>query len=385
MRPPTPGHNFYPHREAASPRCRAVPDDSRLKILFISRAWPPVIGGIERQNHAVASELARLAHVDVVANRHGKRALPVFLPYALIRALLTLQRYDAVLLGDAVLAPLGYFIKRVSRKPVACIVHGLDLTYDNRIYRNYWIRRFLPHLDRLIAVGKETIRRGIELGLPAASFVFIPNGAALPAAPHPGNREDLERLLGRRLNGAILLTLGRLVRRKGVTWFIEEVVPRLAPDITYIIAGDGRERSNIAAAIARNGLEERVICTGPVSDREKELLYGTADLFIQPNIRVPGDMEGFGLVVLEAAAHGIVVIATALEGLKDAIRDGENGYLVEPDNAQMFAERITALLADPEARRAFGQRARRHLRDHQTWPHIARQYLEELDTLLSHS
>lgn len=353
-----------------------------MNILFISRAWPPVIGGIERQNHAVAVELGRLAHVDIVANRYGRRALPLFLPYALVRALLTLHRYDIVLLGDGVLGLVGYCIKRVSRKPVACIVHGLDLTFDNRFYQKYWIRRFLPQLDRLIAVGNETLHMGVELGIPETRLVFIPNGVSVPQVSPACRREDLERFLGRRLKGATLLTLGRLVRRKGVVWFIDEVVTRLGEDITYIIAGDGRERMNIFDAIARNGLGERVICTGPVSERDKELLFCTTDLFIQPNIRVPGDIEGFGMVVLEAAARGMVVIASALEGLKDAIRDGENGYLVETQNAPMFAARIMQLLDDPAARELFGAQARRYLLENQSWPRIAQQYLDALCVLV---
>lgn len=378
-------HEFWcrhrPHIRGS--RCRNILQGVRVNILFISRAWPPVIGGIEQQNHAIANELARLAHVDIVANRHGKRALPLFLPYALLRALLTLHRYDVILLGDGVLGLIGYLIKRITRKPVVCIVHGLDLSYDNRIYRNFWIQRFLPRLDKLIAVGNETVRRGIELGIPAANIEFVPNGVTLPEERPACSREDLERFLGRRLNGGTLLTLGRLVRRKGIAWFIEEVVPRLDADTTYIIAGDGRDRASIREAIARNGLQARVICTGPVSNREKELLFCTADLFIQPNIRVPGDMEGFGLVVLEAAAHGMVVIASALEGLNDAIRDGKNGYLVEAHNAQMFTDRITGLLANPAARREFGEQARAYLMAHQTWPRIARQYLDVLSALVS--
>jgi phosphatidylinositol alpha-1,6-mannosyltransferase len=356
-----------------------------MKILFISRAWPPVIGGIERQNHAIATELARLTPVKIVANRHGKRTLPVFIPYALMRALLSLHRYDVVLLGDGVLALVGYIIKRISGKPVACIVHGLDLTFENRIYRKYWVRRFLPRLDKLIAVGNETIHQGIELGIPAAKLECVPNGVSIPAERPDYSKQDLERYLGRKLGDGVLLTLGRLVRRKGVAWFIDEVMPRLDGNITYIIAGTGRDRAHILDTIDRNGLQNRVICIGPVNDRDRELLFCTADIFVQPNIRVPGDMEGFGLVVLEAAAYGMVVIASALEGLKDAIRDGRNGYLVEARNAEMFIKRIMETLADSDARRLFGEQARNYLREHQSWPHIARQYLDVLSTLCAPS
>lgn len=354
-----------------------------MNILFISRAWPPVIGGIERQNQAVATELGKITRLDVIANKHGKRALPLFLPYALLRALLSLRKYDVVLLGDGVLGILGYVLKLVSDKPVVCILHGLDLTYASRIYQRLWIQVFLPRLDRLIAVGNETIHKGIALCIPPDRFVFIPNGVTVPEKVPDYSREELARFLGRDIRGPVLLTLGRLVKRKGVTWFVNEVIPRLDENVTYIIAGDGNDRASILNAIADNKLQDRVILTGQVSEHDRELLFCTADLFIQPNIRVDGDVEGFGLVVLEAASYGLVVLASALEGLNDAIQQGENGYLLEPGNAESFRRKIASLLAEPAGRATFGQKAHNYVIQHQAWPLIASRYrllLEELVT-----
>ena len=353
-----------------------------MNILFISRAWPPVIGGIERQNHALATKLGRITPLDIIANKFGKRALPLFLPYALLRALLALRRYDAVVLGDGVLGVLGFILKLVSDKPVVCVVHGLDLTYTSRFYQRLWVQVCLPRLDRLVAVGNETIRKGIELGIPPDRFVFIPNGATVPDSVPEYSRVDLERFLGREIRGPVLLTLGRLVKRKGVAWFVNEVVPRLDGNITCIIAGDGNDRTNILDAIAANRLQDRVIFTGQVSEHDRELLFCTADLFIQPNIRVDGDVEGFGLVVLEAASYGLVVLASALEGLNDAIQTDRNGYLLETGNAESYCRKIESLLAEPAVRAAFGQQARNYVIEHQAWPLIARRYRDLLEELI---
>lgn len=353
-----------------------------MNILFISRCWPPVIGGIERQNHAVATELGQITHLDIISNKYGKRGLPLFLPYALIRALLSLRKYDVVLLGDGVLGILGYVLKLVADKPVACIVHGLDLTYTSRIYQRLWIQVFLPRLDRLIAVGNETIQKGIALGIPSDRFVFIPNGVTVPMTVPDYSREDLERFLGREIRGPVLLTLGRLVKRKGVAWFVNMVIPRLDENIIYIIAGDGNDRTSILAAIDKNKLQDRVIFTGQVSEHDRELLFCTADLFIQPNIQVDGDMEGFGLVVLEAASYSLVVLASALEGLNDAIQQGKNGYLLETGNAESFRQKIELMLAEPEARATFGQKARNYVIQHQAWPLIANRYRHLLEELV---
>ena len=352
-----------------------------MKILFISRAYPPTIGGIEKQNYEVARELAGLCQLDIIANRKGKRALPLFLPFALVKAIVTLGKYDIVLLGDGVLAILGYFLKLVSGKPVVCIVHGLDLTCRNRIYQSLWIKVFIRRLDRLIAVGNETIHQGISLGIPESRFVFIPNGVSIPD-PVPGyTRQDLEAFIGRKLNGNILLTLGRLVKRKGVVWFIEAAVNRLGGDVLYLVAGDGREKSRIIDAIRNQGLQDRVFYLGAVSERQKELLFCTADIFVQPNIRVPGDMEGFGLAVLEAAAYGKVVVAADLEGLKDAIQHGRNGFLVTEGDVNGYTERIESVLGNPEDRVQFGLRAREYVKTNYAWPLIAQQYLKVLSGL----
>lgn len=352
-----------------------------MNILFISRAYPPVIGGIEKQNYEIGKALASITRTDIIANTWGKWLLPVFLPYALTRALVSIRNYDAVLLGDGVLGILGYLLKVFSRIPVACIVHGLDLTYPNWLYQKLWIHVFLPRLDRLIAVGNATIHQGTLRGLPESKFIFIPNGVADTSVRHPCTRHDLENFLRRKIDGHVILTLGRLVRRKGVAWFIGNVVNRLDSDITYIIAGEGREQPAILAAIRANSLQDRVLYVGGVSDREKELLFCTADIFVQPNIKVAGDMEGFGLVVLEAAMHGLVVIASDIEGLKDAIHDGQNGYLVAAGDAGAYRRKIQEVLKNPEGKEAFGRHARDYVRKNHAWPLIAGKYLDVMSRM----
>jgi phosphatidylinositol alpha-1,6-mannosyltransferase len=353
-----------------------------MNILFISRTYPPVIGGIEKRNFEVGTALAAITRTDIIANTRGKWLLPLFLPYALIRALLRIRRYDAVLLGDGVLGILGYLLKLATATPVACIVHGLDLTYNRAVYQKLWVNIFLKRLDKLVAVGNETIRQGVLRGIPESKFAFIPNGVAITDINPDYSRRDLEAFLGKSLHGPVLLTLGRLVKRKGVAWFIENVASQLDPAITYIVAGEGREESCILAAIEDNKLQDRVIYAGSVSDREKQLLYCTADVFIQPNIKVPGDIEGFGLVVLEAASHGLVVIASRLEGLQDAIIEGRNGLLVEPGDAGAYKSAIETILASPEEKAALGQAARDYVTNTFSWHLIARRYLDILTSLV---
>src|SRR5436190_911718 len=127
-----------------------------MRLLFISRAHPPVVGGLERQNQAVAEALQRGADAVVISNRKGKAALPWFLPYAACRGVLIGRDCDVVLVGDGLLAPLGWLLGRCLGLPVVAIVHGLDLTYRNRLYQALAVRFALTRLAAVIAVSRAT-------------------------------------------------------------------------------------------------------------------------------------------------------------------------------------------------------------------------------------
>ena len=147
----------------------------KLKILFISRAYPPTVGGIENQNYELGEWLGKIADVKIIANKRGKNFLPFFLPYAIIKSLFIAKNYDAILLGDGVLSVVGYKLKFFCKKPVICVVHGLDLTFKNFLYQKLWVEKFIPSFDKIIAVGNETIRIAKEKGISEEKLVFIPN------------------------------------------------------------------------------------------------------------------------------------------------------------------------------------------------------------------
>jgi len=164
---------------------------------------------------------------------------------------------------------------------------------------------------------------------------------------------------------------------------VRNVMPKLDKNILYVVAGDGADRENIAQAIAENNLVDRVRTLGYVTDPVRDMLFHTCDLFIQPNIKIPGDMEGFGISVIEAAYCGIPVIAANLEGLKDAIKDGRDGFLIEPENIDGYVAKINELLSNDSGRKAFGQKARQYIIDNYSWDKIAKIYLEEINKTIS--
>lgn len=350
-----------------------------MKILFISRAYPPIPGGIENHNYALSQWLAKHTETKILANRFGKKLLPLFLPFAIIYALIFMLRRDTLLLGDGVLGIVGWFVKVFyrDRKRVVCILHGLDLTYPLPLYQRLWVRHFIPACDQLIAVSNETINAGVIRAIPESKFTFIPNGVDTKKfVPKDIPLSKLSALLQTDIRGKhVLYSAGRLVKRKGVGWFISNVLPSLPENIIYVISGAGPELENINKAASASGMGNRVFILGFVSDDEREVLLNCCDIYIQANIPVAGDMEGFGLVVLEAASTGIPVVASRLEGLKDAIYDGENGLLAEPEHAESFRNIILSLLEDDAARKKFGKKARVYTKNNFHWRPISKQYI----------
>lgn len=348
------------------------------RILFISRAFPPVIGGIEKQNAEIHKHLSKIANVTLIANRHGKRFLPLFLPYAITYTLLRAHRYDVILLGDGILAIVAWTLRLVHPHPlVFCILHGLDITFPKPIYQRWWVRQFLTKVDCLLPVSRQTADEAINRGLRKDRCQVIPNGVSPDEFSQKYDTSQLKRLLGCEVVGKnIILTVGRLIERKGVHWFIENVLPKLHEDIIYVVAGDGPMRRIIEKIIVQKKLASRVFLLGMVSDADLRMLYSVADLFIQPNIPVEGDMEGFGLVVLEAGSSGLPVLASRLEGLTEAISDGNNGKLLPFGNVDEYVTNINKLIYDKDARYAAGQRAMAYVLQHFQWKLIAERYLK---------
>jgi glycosyltransferase involved in cell wall biosynthesis len=173
-----------------------------------------------------------------------------------------------------------------------------------------------------------------------------------------------------------LLTLGRLVKRKGIDWFINHVFAQLDDTFIYIIAGDGPEKQVIGQSIKDKRLTDKVFCVGVVSEQTKTQLFLNSDLFIQPNIKVKGDMEGFGIAVLEANIHGLPVLGSRLEGLKDSIAEGKNGWLIESENKQHFINKILEVSRSGHELKLAGEKARIFCLQQFCWDKIADQYID---------
>ena len=167
-----------------------------------------------------------------------------------------------------------------------------------------------------------------------------------------------------------LLFAGRLVTRKGLSWFVREVLPLLSQDVRVTIIGtrwDASEESALA--------HSQVDFLGGMPQADLAQRFAKAACVIVPNIEPEnGEYEGFGLIAPEAASAGGVVIASASGGLTDAVRDGETGFLVEAGNAQAWAAKIAEVLEwDAEARRRFTAQSQELAQSHYAWERVAQE------------
>jgi phosphatidylinositol alpha-1,6-mannosyltransferase len=176
-----------------------------------------------------------------------------------------------------------------------------------------------------------------------------------------------------------------LVKRKGVAWFIDAVMPALTsryPELVYVVVGEGEDRPAIETAITQHGLEKQVRLIGKVTDNLYEAAYNGADIFVMPNIVVPDDVEGFGLVLLEASTCALPVVAAGVQGIQDAVTDGQNGVLVPSEDALAFQTAISRFLDDPALAKQFGRRSREFTMSTYQWDKLAKRYVASYQKLI---
>ncbi len=366
-----------------------------MKILFISHSYPPIKGGVENQNYNLASKLQEKTETKIIANGRGKKFLPIFLPWTLLKAFFLMTKYDACLLGNGVLAPIGVILRFFHpKKKFFCIVHGLDITFANReellskIYRNINVPS-MKKFHKLFMVGNATIEEAVSAGIDRKLCQFIPNGVNEEDFKESHTRKELSQIYGKNIDDKkVILRLGRFVPHKGASWFIENIMPKLPENVVMIIAG-GRVNRKTAGdqdafidceqAIIKNHLEDRVRLIPSIPQDQLKIILNTVDIVVSPNIKIPGSMEGFGINVIEAGICNRVVLASDMEGLADAIKNGKNGILIESENEEQWIKKINGIIdAGDEFIENFGKRAGEYVKENYSWDKISKEYINEM-------
>ena len=351
-----------------------------MRILFVTRKHPPSVGGMQRLSHQLITHMRRRARVSAITWGGSQKLLPLFLIYALGRGIsIGGCGVDLVHVGDPIVSPIGWILKKIFRVPVVGTVHGLDVTYPNPVYQ-WLVPRLLRALDSVVCISHSTYRECLERGIPADICAIIPPGVTVPSVrlDRDTARQWLEEVVERDLQGvAVLLTVGRLVPRKGVAWFVESVWPRVlrgGGDVCYVVVGRGPDEERVRALMARPEVAGKSHMLGRVSEGDLARVYAAADLFVMANTRTPGDMEGFGLVALEAAAYGVPVLAADLEGIQDAVVSGKTGCLLQSGDADVWVEGVLKMLSDPTGLQKMSRLAYAAVQERFTWANMADAY-----------
>lgn len=373
-----------------------------MGILFVTWNFPPRRGGIEnlmgqltaglKKSHSVFVVTAHAANLASGQDGVFRAPWPGLLPfafYAIWRGAISLIRnpeIEVVFGGSAMVTPLVFLLARLFRRKAVVQTHGLDLVYGSIFYQVLCVR-WLRYCDRTVANSNYTASLGAERGVSRESISVIPLGVDTARFAPAANSEELKiatGLAGRR----IILFVGRLARRKGVKEFIQNCLPvivRDAPRAYFVVAGGNPTESlahrddvlsEIQAAVRELGLRDHARITGEVSDDELVKLYQCCDVVVLPALASAEDVEGFGMVLLEAGAVGKPVVATRVGGIPDAVADGESGILVEPEDYQGLSKSIVGLLNDDKQRGVMGKFAMQRVQKEFSWETIVVLYEE---------
>lgn len=348
--------------------------DARKKILLVTRNFPPRLGGMERLIHHAFHELSHEFDLALVGPEGSEdysgtaRAtltcplspVPRFLWHCQIKSLRLAHRFrpDLVIAGSGATAPAAVLAARYCDAPAACYLHGLDLVAPGLLYKSI----FLPAIRRcqhLLVNSRHTGILAEQAGIALERIQVLHPGVSLPDGE--ADPEDFRAFADVDPRNHILLAVGRLIPRKGLAEFVENVLPRIVarnPEVVLVVIGEEPEhalrhrpgeRQRIERAAAARGLSYHLRLLGAVDESRLHQAYAAARLLVFPVRDVSGDVEGFGMVALEAAAHGLPTVAFALGGVPDAIRPGVSGYLVEPGDNEGFARVVVSHLTQEDS------------------------------------
>jgi phosphatidylinositol alpha-1,6-mannosyltransferase len=374
-------------------------------VLLVTPDYPPALGG-------VASYLANLVSVmppdgvsvlaPLAAGSHQfdvqhpaplwRRALssrwmrPRWLPLLMWTDWCVRKEKPRHILVSHVL-PVGEAARIVGgfrRVPYSVIVHGMDLALalGGGALKRRRARMVLAGAAHVVANSEYTARLAEQAGAKRGRIIVVRPSPHYPLTVHvePGASGRERADLGLPEGAFMLLASGRLVARKGfgdVVRAVAQLAPQL-PRLRLVIAGDGPERAALEGLAAELGLGATVQFTGAVDEARMIRLFAACDAFVMAPKSLGPDVEGFGIVYLEAGLFGKPVVGTRSGGVPEAVCHEETGLLVEPSNPEELAAAVRRLHDDPELSRRLGDAGRRRVLAEFGWARQARPLMQSL-------
>lgn len=343
----------------------------KQNILLITRNLPPLVGGMERLNWHIADELSKGHTVSIISHTKAKEIapqntkfygvplnpLPIFLILAFFQTFLRclVQRPDLLFAGSGLTAPIVVFWAKIFRKKSIIYIHGLDVVNNSIVYRKVWIP-LIRKADHIVANSTPTQELCIRNHIPRTKISIIHPGVDFP--PLPRDVEHIQQLKDKfNLNNKkVLISVGRLTERKGLNEFIQHALPQIVkdiPNVLLLIVGDTASHAlnknmqtnvQLLETAKAYNVEQHITFSGKVTDPELSSFFYLSDIHVFPIKYIPEDPEGFGMVAIEAAAHGTPTVAFAVGGVVDAIKHNETGCLIVYEDYQMMTHTLVQIL-----------------------------------------
>lgn len=257
------------------------------------------------------------------------------------------ERMDLVVCGHLHLLPAAWLVARLRGARLALIVHGVEAWVPSQKLLVTWLA---CKVDTVVAVSRYSAERFARWSkVPIERAFILPNCVDLDMFRRQRRDPVLLERYGLRAR-KVILTVGRLDSQERYKGFDEviELMPRLLeqhPDLKYLIVGEGDDRPRLKAKANDYRLADHVVFTGWIPESEKVAHYNLADAYVMPSTS-----EGFGIVLIEAAACGIPVIGSLADGSREALRDGLLGRLVDPRKPEELFQAVTAVLKNQSTR-----------------------------------
>ncbi len=346
----------------------------KKNIALVTLDYPPETGGVARY----LGSLVRHANgeMDVFVNETHPaegpgKVEPVWMfsrgpitwqPMIGLMRLLKKRGYQHVLVSHVL--PVGtaaWIARMLGGLKYSVIVHGLDLRLARMSSKKTWLTKQVLRRAHTVIANSEAVAKEIrQLDPSLQPEVLTPGVEAFHATLQSEARQKLQIREGDKL----VISIGRLVSRKGFDQLIEAIA-LLSADIKLVIIGRGNDENRLRG-LAKNN-KERVRFVTDADDEQRNMWLSAADVFALPARDEGADVEGFGIVYLEAAAHGLACIGGNSGGVPEAILNGKTGMLVDPNHAGEIANAIQTLFEDPNRRIAMGRLGRERVRAEFRW------------------
>ncbi|HNW92057.1 MAG TPA: glycosyltransferase family 4 protein [bacterium] len=364
-----------------------------MRLLYLTRDYPPAIGGMERNAAEMTAALARVGHSVRVLAPHGAHAMPgtEFHSYRLhrnwrlagARLRLTMVSHAFSFRPDAIIAntwsPCGWAARaaaRLANVPLFIVAHGLDVREP---LQKPSVAQFelatLRRCSAVLAVSRYTKEHLVRAGLSPDHIRVVPNGVDSERfQPELPGHTAWRAALGLP-DGPLFLTVARLVPHKGHAAVLAALAALVArgTGCSCCLVGDGPEYPALAAQAQALGIADRVRFIRNLPESELPLAYAAADVMVMPSVPAPdGSVEGFGIAYLEGSAAGVPVIGCSGTGAEDAIVNEETGFLVPPGDQAALAARLALLADQPALSRQLGAAGRARAIAEFNWDALAR-------------